>query len=241
LFPHYAQADICRPEQIAIRIDQLAAELESLLENLHESYPNSPRGISEAFVDELPKVVQSLNLDARAIYLGDPAASSIDEVILSYPGFYAIAMFRVANVLYRIEAPLLPRLLTELAHRETGIDIHPGATIGRSFFIDHGTGVVIGETSHIGNNVKIYQGVTLGALVVEKGLASRKRHPTIEDNVVIYANATILGGETVIGHDSVVGGNAWITDRIPPFSVVGRHDDVRQRRSGADPELEFNI
>lgn len=240
LFPHYATSELCRPEQIAIRIDQAAANLESLLENLHENYPNSPRGISESFVGRLSEVMRSLQLDAKAIYLGDPAASSIDEVILSYPGFYAIAIFRVAHVLHDLKAPLIPRMLTEMAHRETGIDIHPGASIGRSFFVDHGTGVVVGETTVIGNSVKIYQGVTLGALVVEKALATRKRHPTIEDNVVIYANATILGGETVIGHDSVVGGNAWITEPIPPFSVVGRHDDVRPRR-GPDAELEFNI
>lgn len=240
LFPHFAESPAIDASQIELRINGIAQRLEGILDSLHNSYPNCPRGISESFLMELPNVVRALDNDSRAIYLGDPAARSIDEVILSYPGFYAIAMFRVAHVLWDLNAPLVPRMLTELAHRETGIDIHPGATIGRSFFIDHGTGVVIGETAHIGNSVKIYQGVTLGALVVQKALAERKRHPTIEDNVVIYANASILGGDTVVGHDSVIGGNAWITESIPPFSIVGRNSDVRPRR-GTEVELEFNI
>jgi serine O-acetyltransferase len=143
--------------------------------------------------------------------------------------------------LYSLGFPILPRLLSEHAHHHTGIDIHPGATVGRSFFIDHGTGIVIGETAVIGNGVKLYQGVTLGALVVQKSLSSRKRHPTLGDNVVVYANATILGGETEIGHDSVVGGNAWITESIPPFSIVGRNSDVRPRKPGLETDIEFNI
>jgi serine O-acetyltransferase len=159
-------------------------------------------------------------LDAEAINLGDPAAESLDEVILAYPGFSAIAIHRLAHALHGLRVPIFPRLLGELAHQMTGIDIHPGATIGSSFAIDHGTGIVIGESAVIGNNVKIYQGVTLGALSVKKSLARSKRHPTIEDNVVIYAQAVILGGDTVIGHDSVIGGNVWLTHSVPPYSHV---------------------
>jgi serine O-acetyltransferase len=166
----------------------------------------------------------------------------VDEVILTYPGFYAIAIYRVAHALQRLGFPLLPRLLTELAHQRTGVDIHPGATIGRRFVIDHGTGVVIGETTVIGERVKIYQGVTLGALQVQKALADKKRHPTIEDDVVVYANATILGGGTVVGRNSIIAGNAFITQSIPPESVVSRRSEVRARHGGADfDELEYHI
>ena len=154
------------------------------------------------------------------MYSGDPAAKSINEVVQTYPGFYAIAAFRIANELHRLGSVGIPRVITEHAHSKTGIDIHPGAKIGAHFCIDHGTGVVIGETTVIGNHVKIYQGVTLGALSVDKSDAERKRHPTIEDNVVIYAGATILGGETVIGHDSVIGGNVWLTRSVPPHSKI---------------------
>ena len=160
-------------------------------------------------------------LDAEATCDGDPAATSVDEVILAYPGFYALACYRLAHQPARAAAcPLVPRLITERAHRVTGIDIHPGATIGRAFAIDHGTGIVIGETSVIGDRVRLYQGVTLGALSVRKDLAQTRRHPTIEDDVVIYANATILGGDTVIGHGSVIGGNVWLTHSVPPHSIV---------------------
>jgi serine O-acetyltransferase len=193
------------------------------------------------FLQQLPDIYHALLLDARAIHQGDPASVSVDEVILAYPGFYAVAIYRIAHTLHQLGYPLLPRLLTEHAHKQTGVDIHPGATIGRSFFIDHGTGLVVGETAVIGNGVKLYQGVTLGALVVEKAMANRKRHPTLEDNVVVYANATILGGETVIGHDTVVGGNAWVTETVPAFSIVGRHTDVRPRRPASGEEIEFNI
>jgi serine O-acetyltransferase len=158
--------------------------------------------------------------DAEAIELGDPAAKNRDEVIRSYPGFYAISIYRVANQLHRLNVPFIPRILTEIAHSKTGIDIHPAATIGHHFFIDHGTGVVIGETTHIGDFVKLYQGVTLGALSVNKGMAEIKRHPTIENDVVIYAGATILGGKTVIGKNSTIGGNVWLTESVPANSVV---------------------
>jgi serine O-acetyltransferase len=174
----------------------------------------------ESFFSELPAIAKTLDTDVAAAFTGDPAAYSKEEVIITYPGFYAVCIHRLAHALYRLSIPLIPRLMSEYAHEKTGIDIHPGANIGESFFIDHGTGVVIGETAIIGKNVKIYQGVTLGALSVKKKLQALKRHPTIEDDVVIYASSTILGGKTVIGRGSVVGGNVWLTDSIPAGSVV---------------------
>jgi len=172
------------------------------------------------FVEQLPSIYEKLMKDAKAICDFDPASASIEEVIITYPGFFAITSYRIAHALKVLGVPLVPRLLSEYAHGMTGIDINPGAEIGESFFIDHGTGIVIGETVIIRDNVKIYQGVTLGALQVRKELASTKRHPTVEDNVIIYANATILGGETVIGHDSIIGGNVWITSSVAPNSLV---------------------
>jgi serine O-acetyltransferase len=176
--------------------------------------------ISADFIDHLPEFHRLLLEDAEAIFRGDPAAKSVDEVILAYPGFLAIAVYRVAHWFHNRGVPTLPRMISEHAHKLTGIDIHPGATIGRSFVIDHGTGIVIGETTVIHDNVKIYQGVTLGALSVDKSLANTKRHPTIERDVVIYANATILGGDTVVGAGSVVGGNVWLTESVSPGSRV---------------------
>jgi serine O-acetyltransferase len=174
----------------------------------------------QRYVESLPKVLESLNLDAEAIVECDPASMSIEEVYMAYPGFYAIAIYRLAHELYKEGLPLIPRLMTEYAHSKTGVDINPGAKIGKSFFIDHATGVVIGESAIINDNVKLYQGVTLGALYVAKNLRQTKRHPTIEDNVTIYANATILGGDTVIGANSVIGGNAWVTSSVPANSTV---------------------
>jgi serine O-acetyltransferase len=168
----------------------------------------------------LPDIRARLHLDVQAALEGDPAATSEAEVIVAYPGLAAISVHRIVHFLYQREVPLLPRIMSEYIHHQTGIDIHPGATIGDSFFIDHGTGVVIGETTVIGDRVKVYQGVTLGALSVKKSLAREKRHPTIEDKVTIYAGATILGGNTVIGHDSVIGGNVWLIRSVPPFSRV---------------------
>jgi serine O-acetyltransferase len=193
-----------------------------------------------AFLEGLPRVHDLLEDDARAILAGDPAAESLEEVILAYPGFLSTAVYRFAHLLYQLEVPVFPRLLSEWAHRETGIDIHPGATIGRSFAIDHGTGVVIGETSVIGDRVKVYQGVTLGALAVGKHLANKKRHPTIGDEVVIYANATILGGSTIVGDGSIIGGNVWLTHSVPPHSVVQFSSRVEQRNV-SDDGLEFHI
>ncbi len=173
-----------------------------------------------ALLQAIPDLRASLLLDVQAALEGDPAANSADEVILAYPSIAAISVHRVAHFLYRRGVPLLPRIMSEYIHHRTGIDIHPGAEIGRSFFIDHGTGVVIGETTQIGDRVKIYQGVTLGALSVAKSLQGRKRHPTIEDDVTIYSGATILGGETVVGRGSIIGGNVWLVGSVPPFSKV---------------------
>lgn len=178
------------------------------------------RSITDDLLKALPEIRAQLHLDVQAALEGDPAARSEAEVIVAYPGLAAISVHRIVHSLYQQDVPLLPRIMSEYIHHQTGIDIHPGATIGDWFFIDHGTGVVIGETTVIGNHAKIYQGVTLGALSVKKSLAREKRHPTIEDNVTIYAGATILGGDTVIGHDSVIGGNVWLIRSVPPFSRV---------------------
>lgn len=179
------------------------------------------------YVAQLPELLEWLNLDAEAIVACDPATLSIEEVYMAYPGFYAIAIYRLAHPLFKEGFPLVPRLMTEYAHRQTGVDINPGAQIGRSFFIDHATGVVIGETAVIMDHVKIYQGVTLGGLYVAKKLQNTKRHPTIENNVTIYANATILGGQTVIGENSVIGGNAWVTSSIPANSTVYHKPEIK--------------
>lgn len=172
----------------------------------------------------LPHIRRVLATDVTATYQGDPAARSADEIIFSYPGIFAVTVYRVAHQLYMLKVPLLPRIMTEYAHSITGIDIHPGARIGKRFVVDHGTGVVIGETTEIGNNVRVYQGVTLGALSLPPDagdrLRGKKRHPTIEDDVIIYSGATILGGETVIGARSVIGGNVWLTESVPPDTKV---------------------
>ncbi|MDQ6611079.1 MAG: serine acetyltransferase [Gemmatimonadota bacterium] len=196
--------------------------------------------VAAEFLNALPSVHDLLEDDAMAILAGDPAAASRNEVIQAYPGFLGIAVHRLAHEFYTRNVPVLPRLLSEWAHRNTGIDIHPGATIGRSFAIDHGTGVVIGETSVIGTGVRVYQGVTLGALAVSKQLAHKKRHPTIGDDVVLYANATILGGSTVVGNGSIIGGNVWLTHSVPPRSIVQFSSRVEQRSADGDG-LEFHI
>lgn len=193
--------------------------------------------VTEAFFKQLQGTADRLINDAQFILDYDPAANSLEEVILSYPGFYAIAIYRLAHLLYKQGVKILPRMMSEIAHSKTGIDINAGATIGCPFFIDHGTGIVVGETTHIGNYVKLYQGVTLGALAVRKEDAEIKRHPTIEDNVVIYAGSTILGGETVVGHDCIIGGNTWITESVPSFSVVYHTAQtvVKDRRDFKEP------
>lgn len=172
-----------------------------------------------SLISDIPELRRQILLDTQAAFDGDPAAKSTAEIIVSYPGLEAIAVYRIAHALHKKGVPVIPRIMSEYAHGKTGIDIHPGAIIGESFFIDHGTGVVIGETCIIGKNVKIYQGVTLGALSVKKELQDKKRHPTIEDNVTIYADATILGGNTVIGEGSTIGGNTWVTHSVAPNTL----------------------
>lgn len=200
------------------------------------------RKTSNDFFKKLPSIYSSILLDAKAILAFDPAAESLDEVLQAYPGFYAIAVHRISHYLYLNQHSLLARLFAEKAHSKTGIDIHPGAQIGEAFAIDHGTGIVIGETTIIGNRVKIYQGVTLGALTVSKENASKKRHPTIEDDVVIYGNATILGGNTIIGRESTIGGNVWLTNSVPAFSVVFHKSDIKIKNNNPfDEPINFTI
>jgi serine O-acetyltransferase len=242
LFPHFSERLDCSAVAVRSEVAVVEAVLTRALDTISPRYPGLAADIPQRFMEQLPEIYAWLRQDAEAIYEADPAARSVDEVILTYPGFYAIAIYRVAHALHGLGFPLLPRLLTELAHQRTGVDIHPGATIGRRFVIDHGTGVVIGETTLIGDGVKIYQGVTLGALQVQKGLADKKRHPTIEDDVVVYANATILGGSTVVGRASIIAGNAFITHSIPPESVVTRRSEVRHLHGAAEfDELEYHI
>jgi serine O-acetyltransferase len=176
--------------------------------------------IADKLYNKIPEIYESLQKDAQAILDTDPAADCISEIINSYPGFLGIAFYRISNAISNLEINMLPRIISEYAHSKTGIDIHPNAKIDVPFVIDHGTGIVIGETCIIGKNVSIYQGVTLGALQVEKSMEEKKRHPTVEDNVVIYANATILGGSTIIGNNSVIGGNTFITKSVNPFSTI---------------------
>lgn len=181
----------------------------------------------ETFQSQFVDIRKSLDLDAKAIEKNDPATKSLEEVYLAYPGFHAIAIYRLSNALYKLKAYSISRMMSEYVHGITGIDIHPGATIGKSFFIDHGTGIVIGETSVIKENVKIYQGVTLGGIQVKKSLAHIKRHPTIENNVTIYANATILGGDIVIGANSIIGANVWITQSVPENALVTYQSEIK--------------
>jgi serine O-acetyltransferase len=223
----------------ALRHDCKARQLET-------DFEADAQLIAIRLLETLPDLRKVLAEDVQATFEGDPAAKNLDEIIFCYPGVAAITVFRVAHELHELGVPLIPRMMTEYAHSKTGIDIHPGATIGRRFFIDHGTGVVIGETTHIGDGVKIYQGVTLGALSFprdESGniLRNVQRHPTIEDEVVIYANATILGGKTVIGHHSVVGSSAWITRSIAPYTTVTIEDPRLRIRGTAAPDESFAL
>jgi serine O-acetyltransferase len=230
LFPQLAADDVpCGVRDVADELTAVRAALRRVLAPVAGATGRPAEALEAAAVAELPAVYDALLADARATHDGDPAAASVDEVIAAYPGFYATACYRVAHVLHRHGVPLVPRLVTEHAHRETGIDIHPGATIGRAFAVDHGTGVVVGETAVLGDRVRLYQGVTLGALAVAKQLARVKRHPTLEDGVVVYANATILGGDTTVGAGSVIGGNVWLTRSVPPGSVVTHQSQVARR------------
>lgn len=212
---------------VAENLEHLEKDFEELVGLACWEPVKSCHQLWERYLAKLPAILEALKLDAKAIADCDPASLSLEEVYMAYPGFYSIAIYRLAHELHLFGFPLVPRLMTEYAHRQTGVDINPGATIGKSFFIDHATGVVIGETAVIKDHVKVYQGVTLGALYVAKKLRQTKRHPTIEDNVTIYANATILGGETVIGANSVIGGNAWLTDSVPPNSTVFHSPEIK--------------
>ena len=218
-------------KEIKLQLGKLEIKLEGLMTSIKDKLKHDPGVTTRTFLEKLPEIHKRLMLDAEAFMKFDPAAESVEEIILSYPGFFSIAVYRLSHELRLMKVPVLPRLISEYAHGKTGVDIHPGATIGNSFFIDHGTGTVIGETAVIGDNVKIYQGVTLGALFVQKSLAKKKRHPTIEDNVIIYAGCTILGGETRIGHDSVIGGNVWLTESVQPHSIVYQKHHVVVRDS----------
>ena len=219
-------------------IPYLAERLRQLLETVVLLDGSQPAEVVEQFLPRLPAIRSLLAEDVEAAYQGDPAARSFAEIVVSYPSIRAIAIHRIAHELQRLRVPILPRMMSEHAHDRTGIDIHPGARIGRRFFIDHGTGVVIGETTELGDDVRIYQGVTLGALSPRHGASLRgvKRHPTIEDGVTIYAGATILGGETVIGRNSVIGGNVWLTESVAAGSRViaePPRPQVRQREPEA--------
>jgi serine O-acetyltransferase len=228
-------------EKLHEHYESIKSTFSALLFELIKNEEQVKRHACKLF-DAIPYIYQQLLLDAEAIVKFDPAAQSIEEVLIAYPGFYATAIYRIAHQLHTQGIRTLPRLLSEYAHSKTGIDIHPGAEIGHSFFIDHGTGIVIGETAIIGNNVKVYQGVTLGALNVAKSAASTKRHPTIEDNVIIYSGATILGGDTIIGHDCIIGGNVWLTYSVPPLSVVYHKSEIQVRDKNPLPEaLNFVI
>jgi len=245
LFPGYAGPDVPRSDRRDVRM-LVRGRLEELRVALHKQVyranhhkrqqllgknelecaecTHKAEVITDGFLAHLPELRRQVRLDLRAAYESDPAATGIDEILFCYPGTYAITVYRIAHALLREGSSVIPRMITELAHRRTGIDIHPGAQIGESFFIDHGTGVVIGETTLIGSRVRLYQGVTLGALSVPQGEArpvpGLRRHPTLEDDVVIYANATILGGETVIGRGAVIGGNAFVTGSVPPGTRI---------------------
>lgn len=220
LFPEYSVQNIREEEDVKSKLENLQAQLASILTRNIHLHSGDGEKLAKRFFTELELVFDWINQDVDAMFSGDPAAKSRTEILRSYPGFYAISAYRIAHLLLELGIKLIPRMITEFAHSKTGIDIHPGAKIGQSFCIDHGTGVVIGETTVIGNHVKIYQGVTLGALSVDKADADIKRHPTIEDNVVIYAGATILGGKTTIGMNSVIGGNVWLTKSVLPGSKV---------------------
>lgn len=197
--------------------------------------------ISLYFFDQFAKLREELEELIFVFYSNDPASKSEIEILLAYPGFFAIAVHRLAHILFQLDTPILPRFFSEYAHSKTGIDIHPGATIGKNFYIDHGTGIVIGETTIIGNDVKIYQGVTLGAFYVSKNLADKKRHPTIENNVTIYAGATILGGTTVIGENSVIGGNVWITESIEDNSLVYQNNQPQIKKQKVEQHHNYII
>jgi serine O-acetyltransferase len=227
------------PDEVDLKWHELQFRFKSLLLPIEKELVDDIDTLSNSFFSQVSDIYEGLLEDSKVFLKNDPAAYSVEEIMLCYPGYYAIAVYRFANVLYRLRIPIIPRVICEYAHSRTGIDIHPGATIGDNFFIDHGTGIVIGETTTIGKNVKIYQGVTLGALSVSKGMANEKRHPTIEDNVIVYSGSTILGGKTTIGHDTIIGGNVWLTESIQPNSVVYHKSEViiRDGKNFNEPKM----
>ncbi|MEK6783269.1 MAG: serine acetyltransferase [Bacteroidota bacterium] len=220
LFPDFSHKSFSTITDFETHFNKLQSDLVEIIGFASGEIQMNEKEVTDKFFEMLPKIHHRLEHDILAMYEGDPAAKSTSEVVRTYPGFYAIAAYRIAHELHRLGVVGIPRVITEHAHSKTGIDIHPAAKIGDHFCIDHGTGIVIGETAVIGNHVKIYQGVTLGALSVDKHDAEKKRHPTIEDRVVIYAGATILGGDTIIGQDSVIGGNVWLTRSVPSNSKI---------------------
>lgn len=226
LFPGYSDEIVDRNTYFELKLNALKKDLTLLIHSVEQmlKIKLDVEDLVSSFVEKLPEIDDILSMDLEAIFEGDPASNSKTEILLCYPGFYAIFMYRVAHELAELDIPLLPRILSEEAHSRTGIDIHPSASIGHHFFIDHGTGIVIGETTTIGNHVKIYQGVTLGALSLKGGkkLKGSKRHPTILDHVTIYSEASIFGGDTVIGPNVTIGSNAFITSSVPENSVISR-------------------
>ena len=241
LFPEQSKQTLINAADIVNKLDALQSDLKYLFDQMGDRLMVTSEELSTNFFQKLPDIHELLETDIQAIWKGDPAAKSEYEIIRSYPGFYATVFYRIAHELYLLNIPMMPRIITEYAHSKTGIDIHPGATIGTHFCIDHGTGVVIGETCHIGNHVKLYQGITLGALSVSKELAETKRHPTLEDNVVIYSGATILGGDTVIGHNSIIGGNVWLTRSVPPQSIIYHQGEIKVKLPEKETTTEKNI
>jgi serine O-acetyltransferase len=241
LFPVKANRTVSL-DSLHNELRHLKFRLEDLLFPLYNGSEGKIKTITNSFFSALPNIYSILLKDSEAFLESDPSAKGVEEIIMSYPGFLAIIVYRVAHELHKLKVALLPRIMSEYIHGKTGIDIHPGAKIGERFFIDHGTGVVIGETTEIGNNVKIYQGVTLGAMFVEKSLKGQKRHPTIEDNVIIYSGTTVLGGKTIIGHDSVIGGNVWLTESVAAYSLVYHKPEViiRDKKDFIEP-INFHI
>ncbi|MFL5789092.1 MAG: serine O-acetyltransferase EpsC [Flavisolibacter sp.] len=226
LFPGFSCNSYITYQEFVNEFRLLEIELVKILNATQACCDCNNEEVAAKFFQDLPEIHRILTTDMHSIVAGDPAARSEFEVIRAYPGFYALCFYRMAHALLESDVPLIPRILTEHAHSKTGIDIHPGAQIDEHFFMDHGTGIVIGETAKIGKHVKLYQGVTLGALSVDKAMAYTKRHPTVEDHVVIYSGATILGGKTVIGHHSIIGGNVWLTQSVPAGSRVYHKSEV---------------
>ncbi|MEM9414455.1 MAG: serine O-acetyltransferase EpsC [Planctomycetota bacterium] len=263
VFPGFFDEERLTSDRVRYHVGSLVAELDTLLYEqvrqslrYHENARQHGRGdecdhcdtqaraATDAFLQGLPELRRVLALDVQAAFDGDPAAKHTDEAVFCYPGIDAVFIHRVANTLYKLDIPMLPRIMSEYAHNETGVDIHPGATIGESFFIDHATGVVIGETTHIGKRVKVYQGVTLGALSTKGGqdLRNKKRHPTLEDDVTIYAGATILGGDTVIGARSTIAGSVFLTKSVPPDHVVlSTQPEPQLKARGGDTPGNWSI